>query len=90
MTVAEMFRRNRKITRTTSPIVRSSVNFTSLTDARICSERSHRTSSVSEAGSCARNTGSSALTASTTATVLVPGCFWMGKTIVRVLGRPAF
>ena len=40
MTVAERLRRNRKITSTTRQSVRTSVNRTSLTDARIDSERS--------------------------------------------------
>ena len=40
MMVAETLRRNRKITSTTSATVSTSVNFTSLTDSRIDSERS--------------------------------------------------
>ena len=40
MMVAEMFRRNRKITMTTSAIVRNSVNSTSRTDSRMATERS--------------------------------------------------
>ena len=40
MTVAETFRRNRKITRTTRQMVRSSVNFTSCTESRIDTDRS--------------------------------------------------
>ena len=79
MIVAETFRRNRKMTNTTSPIVRSSVNFTSATDWRIGIDRSVRTSSDSDAGSCSRKVGSSAFTASHTATTLVPGCFWIAR-----------
>ena len=75
MTVADRFRRNRKMTITTSPTVRSSVNLTSWTDARIDTERSLRTSSVIDGGNCARKVGISSLIASTTATTLVPGCF---------------
>ena len=44
MMVAEMFRRKRKITITTSPMVSSSVNFTSLTDSRMETERSYSVS----------------------------------------------
>ncbi len=40
MSVAGRFRRKRKITRTTRPIVSMRVNFTSATDARMNSERS--------------------------------------------------
>ncbi len=75
MTVAETLRRNRKITAMTRPMVSSSVNLTSATDSRIATDRSVRTSSDTAAGSCSRNVGSSCLTASTTCTTLVPGCF---------------
>ena len=44
MTVAERLRRNRKMTRTTSAMVRSSVNLTSSTDSRMDTERSKRMS----------------------------------------------
>jgi hypothetical protein len=40
MTVAEMFRRKRKMTRTTRTRVSSSVNVTSCTDASMVVERS--------------------------------------------------
>ncbi len=50
MSVARTLRRNRKITRTTSAIVRTSVNSTSWTDSRIGTERSKRTSSLQRAG----------------------------------------
>ena len=73
ITVAETLRRNTKITITTSTTASSSVNFTSLTDSRIDSERSKRTSSLTDGGICARNGGSSALTSSTTSTVLASG-----------------
>ncbi len=79
MIVAETLRRNRKITAMTSPMVSISVNFTSWTDSRMATERSVRTSSETAAGSCSRKVGSSALTASTTCTTLVPGCFWMAR-----------
>ncbi len=53
MIVAEMFLRNRKITSTTRPMVRTSVNFTSATDSRIDSDRSLRMPMVTVAGICA-------------------------------------
>jgi hypothetical protein len=40
MMVAEMFRRKRKITITTSPSVNNMVNWTSWNDSRMVSERS--------------------------------------------------
>ena len=73
MIVAESLRRKRKITSTTRTSVSSSVNFTSSTDARIDVERSYRTWSEAEAGSCFWNVGSSLRTASATATVFVAG-----------------
>ena len=73
MIVAERLRRNRKMTRTTSTTVNTSVNLTSCTDSRIDTERSLRMPSDSAAGSCAWSCGSSALIESTTSTVLVPG-----------------
>ena len=44
MMVADRFRRNRKITMTTSPSVRTMVNSTSRYDSRMVSERSYRMS----------------------------------------------
>ena len=61
MIVADRLRRNMKITSTTSTTVIISVNFTSCTDSRIVTERSLRTSSVTDAGNCSRMAGSSAL-----------------------------
>ena len=83
MIVAESRRRNRKMTSTTSATVTPSVNCTSFTESRIDTERSKRTSSCTDAGICARNEGSSAFTASTTATVFVPGWRWMASVIPR-------
>src|ERR1700692_1312285 len=57
ITVAANDRRNRKITITTSPIVRTSENFTSFTDARIAFVRSVNTSSFTVAGIDARSGG---------------------------------
>ncbi len=73
MIVAVTLRRNRKITSTTSPIARVSVNWTSATEARIDSDRSSITSRLTEAGSCARKVGTRSLTRWTTLTVLASG-----------------
>ncbi len=81
--VADTLRRKRKITSTTRNSVSSRVNFTSFTDARIESERSNITCSESDAGSCWPMTGKSLFTASATATVFVPGCFWIASTTAR-------
>ena len=83
MIVAETFRRKTKMTSTTRHTVRISVNFTSWTESRIEADRSKRVSSDTDAGSCSRNVGSSALTASTTATTFVPGCLRIGSMIAR-------
>ena len=74
ISVAETFRRNRKITSTTSTMASSSENFTSSTDSRMDSDRSYNVSMLIAGGSWARNCGNSARTLSTTSTVLVPGC----------------
>ncbi len=74
--VAVTLRRKMKITSTTSTAVSASVNCTSLTELRIETERSSNTSRWTEAGSCASNTGSSLLIASTSSTVLASGWRW--------------
>jgi hypothetical protein len=84
MTVAETFRRNRKMTITTRHSVRSSVIFTSLTDARIDSERSHSVRSPTEAGSCGLSCSTRDWTASETATVFVPGWRCTARTMPRL------
>src|SRR3569833_1882380 len=73
MAVADKRLRNRKITSTTSTMVRASVNFTSWIASRIEIERSLSTLTSIDAGICDLNCGSVALTASTTATVLALG-----------------
>ena len=83
MMVAETLRRNRKMTSTTRPTVSQSVNFTSFTESRTDAERSNRMFRLTEGGIWARKLGSSFLMASTTSTVLVPGCRWMASTIDR-------
>ena len=75
MMVAEMFRRKTKITMMTRAMVSSRVNFTSLTEARMETERSYSVSIRTAAGICSSSRGSSFLMLFTTATVLVPGCF---------------
>ena len=83
ITVAETFRRKRKITSTTSTKAISIVTFTSFTDSRIDSERSNRTRSLTDGGSSFPRTGRSAFTSSATWTVFVPGWRWIASTIAR-------
>jgi hypothetical protein len=83
MTVAERFRRKRKMTMTTRASVRTSVKRTSSTDSRIAIERSNRTRRVAAAGSCFWKEGKSSRIRSTIWTVFVPGCFWMASVSVR-------
>src|SRR5580765_3069792 len=82
MIVAVTLRRKTKITPTTSAKVSHSVNLTSLTDSRIDNDRSVRSSRITAGGSCSLTVGNSALTASTTATTLVPGCFRIARLIL--------
>src|ERR1700676_4153425 len=90
MTVAEMLRRNRKITITTRNTVSSSVNWTSVTEAWIASAREYRFVMLTEAGSSERKVGRIRLIALTTSTVLVPGCRWIASTTARWLSpQPA-
>ena len=85
MMVADSFRRNRKITITTSPSVMSMVNCTSLYDSRIVSDRSYRMLKRTEGGISARNSGNRFFTESVTSTVLVPGWRWIARMIARSL-----
>src|SRR6185437_2545692 len=77
ITVAQMVRKNRKITTMTSPIVTIIVNCTSRMDARVVSERSDIRSIWTDGGSDCWSLGINALIRSTTAIVLAPGFFWM-------------
>ena len=86
--VAETFRKKRKITRTTSATVRSSVNLTSLTESRMDSERSIRMPRFTEGGSNSRKDLSWFLMESTTWTVFVPGCFWTARMMERISDPP--
>src|SRR4029079_6553142 len=85
ISVAEMLRRNRKMTNTTTQMVSSRVNSTSRMEARIGSERSVTTVRFSAGGISRWNWGSSARMSLTTSTVLVPGCFWMARITARLL-----
>ena len=73
MIVAARLRRKRNITMTTSAIVRTSVNWTSSTEARIVVVRSVRVVISMEDGSEALSWGSRRLMRSTTAMMLAPG-----------------
>ncbi len=77
ITVAASVRRKRKMTMTTRAITSISSNSTSLTEARIVMVRSVRMATETADGREARSCGSSALTRSTTAMMLAPGCLWM-------------
>ena len=71
------------MTITTSAMVSIRVNCTSCTELRIDCDRSTSTSIETEGGSCARKFGSSAFTASVTATVFASGCRCTASTIER-------
>src|SRR3954469_6055622 len=73
MMVAERFRRNRKMTSTTSMTVSLSVNLTSSTEARIDCERSYKTSTWTDAGISDFIESITARMEFTTLTVFVPG-----------------
>ena len=83
MNVAEAERRNRKITMITSTTAIISVSSTSTTASRTETERSIMVLTSTEAGICARSDGRRSRTASTTATVLASGCFWIASTMAR-------
>src|SRR4029077_16632709 len=65
MTVAQSFRGKRNITITTSAMVRSNVNCTSRTDARIVSVRSASTSTCTDGGNVLVSRGNNCFTRST-------------------------
>jgi hypothetical protein len=85
MTVAGMFRRNRKMTITTSATVRSSVNCTSATEARMVVVRSVRIRVSIDDGNVEVNWGSSALMRLTTEMMFAPGCRWMFRMTAGVV-----
>ncbi len=77
MIVAQTLRRNRKITITTSPIESSSVNSTSVTEARMVWVRSEATWTLMSGGMLFSSCGSFASTPSTVSMTLAPGCLKM-------------
>ncbi len=85
ISVAATLRRNTKITITTSAMVSSSVNSTSLTDARIVCVRSISVSTLTVGGIAACRRGSAALIASTVSMTLAPGCLVMTSSMPRPL-----
>ena len=85
MTVAEMERRNRKITRMTRTIAMRSDSCTLRTESRIDTERSMSTSMRIDGGIDARYCGKCSRTESTTATVLASGWRWIASTMARSL-----
>ena len=74
ITVAQKLRRKMKITITTSAMVRSRVNCTSSTAARMVWVRSLMTSILIAGGIAATSRGSVALILSTVSMTLAPGC----------------
>ena len=85
ISVAEILRRNRKMTRITMQTVSSSVNSTSRIELRMDRDWSKATARCTEGGSSRWNCGSSRRTLSTTSTVLVPGCRLMARITPRTL-----
>ena len=81
--VAEMLRRNRKITITTRQMVSTRVNFTSWIDLRIDSEASNAMCRLTGRRDLGRNYRQQLRTLSTTSTVLVPGWRWMARMMLR-------
>src|SRR6202043_2769196 len=76
ITVPQNLRRKRRITPTTSPIVNSSVFWTSATLARVVCVRSDTVWILSDGGSEASSCGSAFLMASTVAMTLAPDWRW--------------
>src|SRR5438874_9387795 len=84
MMVAERLRKKTNITITTRQMVSIRVNFTSLTDDRIETERSYKVLTVIAAGICCSSCGSTFLMLSTTSTVFVPGWRRIASTMARL------
>ncbi len=74
MTVAQKLRRNSRTTSTTRAMVSPSVNWTSLTEARMVVVRSRMVSTLTAGGILAVSWGSCALIWSTVSMTLAPGC----------------
>src|SRR5689334_5651228 len=83
ITVADTFRKNRKITAITRPSVINMVNWMSTYESRIVWDRWYRISMWTDGGSSDANSGSRSLTLSVTPMVLVPRWRWMASTIAR-------
>ena len=77
MSVAQKLRRNSRITITTRPMVSTSVNSTSSTEARIVVVRSRMVATLMAGGMLAVSRGSCALIWSTVSMTLAPGCLKM-------------
>ena len=69
---------------TTSAMVSTSVNCTSLTDARIVTVRSVRTSTLMAGGMAACSCGKRALMRSTVSMTFAPGCFKTARMMARL------
>jgi hypothetical protein len=90
MSVARRLRRKTKMTITTRPMVSTSVNSTSSTDARTVSVRSARMSTSMPCGSDASSCGRSAFTRSATSMTLAPGWRCTLRMMARLsLAQPA-
>ena len=83
MTVAQKFRKNMKITITTSATISINVNCTSATDARMVWVRSEMTLTLTAGGIEASSTGSIALIRPTVSMTLAPGWRWIARMIAR-------
>src|SRR5487761_1068995 len=79
--VADVFRRNRKITSTTKMMAMNKLNFTSFTDCWIDIDLSYSIDRCMAGGMIARNSGSSFRMARTIAIVFVPGCLCTARMI---------
>src|SRR4051812_6032484 len=86
MTVAQTLRRKTKITITTRATVRSRVNWTSRTEARIVWVRSLKVVTWIAGGIAAVSWGRAAMILSTVAMTLAPGCL---KMIRKMPGLPS-
>ena len=88
--VAQKLRRNTSTTATTRKMVRTSVNSTSVTEARIVVVRSSSVSTFIAAGMFAVSLGSCALMSSTVSMTLAPGSLRTASRMPGLLlGKPA-
>ena len=89
MSVAGILRRNTKITITTRQIVRTSVNSTSSTEARMVCVRSEMTPIFTDGGMAARMRGIAARMRSAVSMTLAPGCLSTPSRMVRPFASSA-